>query len=268
MLRRATDIWDAYRKRIHEEFAHTCASLGSLPQAAHDAHKDMISKTTILALAYAGDGDSRGAVIACDGLVSSHYQKVIVNENKIDQLDIRSAMATCGYAAPSMQAARYLRALFRIAKLLDKQELSAKGKAQQVNDLVGRYFSYEDYFFLPIFVAYDLVRKRARLFDIWGGGGYRELNDCYANGCGGEAALRVLKEGWDKDLTRNEAVDLAVRAIHAAAHETHGANEPQYVFCVTQKGLAQIQRPLIQRKLDRVRKTCKRCREERQGGVV
>lgn len=262
------DAFEAYLEKARSAFGRLCASLHATSPDAQKTCKAVISNTTILALTCTGRGNARDAIIACDGLTSVGYEKYIINTDKIDQLDRHSAMASCGYAAPAMQATRYLRALFRIAKLLDKKDLSAKGKARQVNNLVGEYFSYQDYYFLPIFLSYDTAQHRARIFDIWGGGGYKEWENYYANGCGGDAALAELERHWTERLSRKDAIHLAIRAVHQAAHKTHGANEPQYVRILTAQGLEDVPRSAIQRTLDGIRKKCKRCKEDKQGGIV
>ena len=64
-------------------------------------------------------------------------------------------------------------------------------------------------------------------FDVTGGK-YEEI-DFQAQGSGGVHARNWIKSQWRPDLTRDEAVDLALRALFAAADEDAATGGPDLV---------------------------------------
>ena len=66
---------------------------------------------------------------------------------------------------------------------------------------------------VPIFAGYDLRREIGRLWDYDATGGRYEERDHVATGSGSLHAGTVVKVGFRVDLTRDEAVDLAAKAL-------------------------------------------------------
>jgi len=72
---------------------------------------------------------------------------------------------------------------------------------------------------VPLFAGYDSRRERGRVFSFdLTGGKYEEL-DFQANGSGGVHARNWIKAQWTEDIDRDACVDLALRALFAAADE-------------------------------------------------
>ena len=72
---------------------------------------------------------------------------------------------------------------------------------------------------VPLFAGFDTRRKTGRLwkFDITGG--RYEETEFDATGSGGLYARESLKHGWGRNLSRDQAVKIAVGALTAAADE-------------------------------------------------
>ena len=242
-------------------------SLKKLSKNDLDEINKITTRTTILAMRCDAEAS---LVVACDGLASSGWgQKYRTNSDKIDMLDEFSAIASCGFASPPQQATPMLRRIFGTHDCIEGRELSVDGKLHLV-DLVTEWFCDVGLYFYPIFAAFDHKANRGRIFDLWGpGGGHDEKERYYANGSGGDTAFTILQNGYHLVRSTDDAVRLAIYAIHRAAHRVNSANEPQHIKIVRANGYERIFSGQIQKELDNIRKNdCPVCREEREGGVV
>ena len=82
---------------------------------------------------------------------------------------------------------------------------------------------------VPLFAGYDERRGRGRVFSYDVTGGKYEEADFQANGSGGVHARNWIKAQWREDIDRDEAVDLALRALFAAADEDAATGGPDLV---------------------------------------
>jgi proteasome beta subunit len=82
---------------------------------------------------------------------------------------------------------------------------------------------------VPLFAGYDLRRNTGRIYSYDPTGGRYEETDFHADGSGGRDARTTVKLGWRPDLSRDEAVELAVRALWHAADEDSATGGPDAV---------------------------------------
>jgi proteasome beta subunit len=68
-----------------------------------------------------------------------------------------------------------------------------------------------------------------RIFSYDVTGGHYEEADHAATGSGGRDARTTIKLGWRADLGRDEAIELAVRALYEAADEDSATGGPDLV---------------------------------------
>jgi proteasome beta subunit len=82
---------------------------------------------------------------------------------------------------------------------------------------------------VPLYAGYDLRRREGRIFTYDVTGGHFEEADHAATGSGGRDARTTIKLGWRPDLRRDEAIELAVRALYEAADEDAATGGPDVV---------------------------------------
>ena len=82
---------------------------------------------------------------------------------------------------------------------------------------------------VPLFAGFDERRRRGRVFSFDVTGGKYEELDFQANGSGGVHARNWIKSQWREDLSRADTVDLALRALFAAADEDAATGGPDLV---------------------------------------
>jgi proteasome beta subunit len=79
---------------------------------------------------------------------------------------------------------------------------------------------------VPLFAGYDERRGRGRVFSYDVSGGKYEESDFQTNGSGGVHARNWIKALWRESMSRDEVIDLSLRALFAAADEDVATGGP------------------------------------------
>ena len=82
---------------------------------------------------------------------------------------------------------------------------------------------------VPLFAGFDARRNVGRVFSYDATGGKYEEADFQTNGSGGVHARNWIKAFWRDDMSRDEVVDLALRALFAAADEDAATGGPDLI---------------------------------------
>ena len=114
---------------------------------------------------------------------------------------------------------------------IEGEILSLEGKANQLGQLVRSNLpaAMQGFVVVPLFAGYDDRRGRGRVFSYDVTGGKYEEADFQTNGSGGVHARNWIKAIWQEGMTRDDTVDLALRALFAAADEDTATGGPDLV---------------------------------------
>ena len=114
---------------------------------------------------------------------------------------------------------------------MEGQALSLEGKANQLSQMVrsNLAMAMQGFVVVPLFAGFDLRRGVGRIYSYDATGGRYEETDFHADGSGGRDARTTVKLGWHPDLSRDDAVELAVRALWNAADEDSATGGPDSV---------------------------------------
>lgn len=80
----------------------------------------------------------------------------------------------------------------------------------------------------------------AHLYDIYPDGSITEIDDFIASGSGGSFAFGVFDSQYKKDLTEDEAVDLAIKAVNSALQRDSASGDGIDVFVINKKGVKKV----------------------------
>ena len=192
----------------HDVIGAGGAGGGADPEAVHG--------TTVLALRYAS-----GVVMVGDRRATAGSQIAQRRIEKVYPADARSGIAIAGAAGPAIEMVRLFQVQLEHYEKIEGEPLSLEGKANQLSQIVRANLgaALQGFIVIPLFAGFDERRDRGRVFSFDVTGGKYEETDFQANGSGGVHARNWVKAGWREDLTEDEAVDLALRALFAAADE-------------------------------------------------
>ncbi len=182
--------------------------------------------TTCVALRYDGGVVMAGDRRATAGNLISHRSM-----DKVVQADRHSAVAIAGAAGPAMEMVKLFQLQLEHYEKVEGAPLSLEGKANQLSAMVRGNLpaALQGMMVVPIFAGYDLRREAGRLWDFDATGGRYEERDHVSTGSGSLHASTVIKVHFASDLSRDDAVQLACRALWEAADADSATGGPDLV---------------------------------------
>jgi proteasome beta subunit len=172
--------------------------------------------TTVLAMKF----DS-GVLVAGDRLATAGHSVASRDVVKVFATDGYSLMAISGAAGPSIEMARILSVELEHYEKIEGEALELEGKANKLSQMIRQNLpaAMQGLAVVPLFAGYDVRHKAGRLWKYDITGGRYEETEFDATGSGGLYARESLKHGWNASISREDAVNLAVTALTAAADE-------------------------------------------------
>jgi proteasome beta subunit len=182
--------------------------------------------TTVVALRFAG-----GIVMAGDRRATEGHSIAHRAMEKVFPADRWSAVAIAGAAGPAVEMVRLFQVQLEHYEKVEGLSLSLEGKANQLAQMVRSHLpmAMQGLVVVPLFAGYDQQRATGRIYTYDVTGGHYEETDFQATGSGGRDARNTVKLGYRDDMTRDEAVELAIEALFEAADEDAGTGGPDLV---------------------------------------
>jgi proteasome beta subunit len=179
--------------------------------------------TTCVALRYVDGVVMAGDRRATSGNLISHRAM-----EKVVQADMYSGVAIAGAAGPAMEMIRLFQLQLEHYEKVEGSHLSLEGKANQLSMMVRGNLpsAMQGLVVVPLFAGYDLRRMQGRLWAYDVTGGRYEERDYVAVGSGSLQAGTVVKVGYRTGLSRDDAINLAVRSLWEAADADSATGGP------------------------------------------
>jgi proteasome beta subunit len=207
--------------------------------------------TTVLAMRF-----NDGVLMAGDRLATEGHRVASRDLQKVYPTDAHSLVAIAGAAGPAIEMARMLRIELEHYEKIEGEPLELEGKANKLSQMVRANLpaAMQGLVVVPIFAGYDRRRRVGRLWKYDVTGGRYEEAEFEASGSGSLYARESLKKAWRPDLTRAEALVLALQALTDASDEdraTGGVDLVRGIFPVifhcTAEGSFEFPREEIER---------------------
>jgi proteasome beta subunit len=189
-------------------------------------HVEVTHGTTVLAIRYA-----EGVVMAGDRRATAGYTIASRRIDKVFAADDFSGVAIAGAAGPAVEMVRLFQVQLEHYEKIEGETLSLEGKANQLAQMVRGNLpaAMQGFAVIPLFAGYDDRRDRGRVFSYDVTGGKYEEADFQTNGSGGVHARNWIKAIWSEGMSRDDTVDLALKALFAAADEDSATGGPDLV---------------------------------------
>src|SRR5215204_3384713 len=184
---------------------------------------DVPHATTCVAVLYADGVVMAGDRRATSGNLISHRSM-----EKVVEADTYSGVAIAGAAGPAMEMIRLFQLQLEHYEKVEGSHLSLEGKANQLSMMVRGNLpaAMQGLVVVPLFAGYDLRRMQGRLWAYDVTGGRYEEREYVATGSGSLHAGTVIKVGYRTGLSRDDAIDLAVRGLWEAADADSATGGP------------------------------------------
>jgi proteasome beta subunit len=182
--------------------------------------------TTVLAIRYAD-----GVVIAGDRRATAGYTIASRRIEKVFPADDYSGVAIAGAAGPAVEMVKLFQTQLEHYEKVQGDALSLEGKANQLGQLVRANLpaAMSGFVVVPLFAGYDEARQSGRVFSYDVTGGRYEEIDFQAQGSGSIHARNWIKAGWRERMPADDAIDLAIKSLFAAADEDTATGGPDLV---------------------------------------
>jgi len=195
-------------------------------QGRPGGHVAVPQATTVLAIKY-----REGVIIAGDRRATEGFQIADRRIEKVFKIDEWSAMAIAGAAGPCLEMAKLFQTELEHYEKLEGMPLSCEGKANKLGQMVKANLpmAFQGLVVMPLYVGYDLKRAEGRIFKYDLAGGRYEESDYHAIGSGGKDARNTMREHFQRHLSEEEALKLALTALYNAADDDVGTGGPDLV---------------------------------------
>ena len=187
---------------------------------------DITHATTVVAIRSAD-----GVVMAGDRRATAGVAIANRRIEKVYAADEHSGVAIAGAAGPAVEMTKLFQVQLEHYEKVQGDVLSLEGKANQLGLLVRANLpaAMQGFAVVPLFAGFDTARDRGRVFSYDVTGGRYEEADFQTQGSGSVHARNWIKSAWREDLTADEAVQIAIRALFAAADEDVATGGPDLV---------------------------------------
>ena len=179
--------------------------------------------TTVLGLKFAD-----GIVVAGDRRATSGNLIADAKMRKVFAADEFSAIAIAGAAGQAVELVKLFQLELEHYEKITGDRLSLEGKANRLAQMIRSNFpmAMQGLVVVPLFGGYDERLAQGRIFYYDATGGRWEEDDYQTTGSGGLPAKNSLKKRWRLDLSRDEAIRVAVEALVDAAEDDAATGGP------------------------------------------
>jgi proteasome beta subunit len=167
---------------------------------------------------------------------------------KLYKIDQHIALATAGLVGDLQVLARYMNAEANLYRLKRNMRMPLKSAATLMSNILNQRKFYP-YFVQLIIAGYDNTGGHVYSLDAAGGA----IPDRYtAGGSGSPFVYGVLEDNYRDDLSVEEGVDIAVRAITAATSRDSASGGMIDVAVITEKEFREIPEGEIKKRMEKL----------------
>ncbi len=169
---------------------------------------------------------------------------------KLYKIDEHLALATAGLVGDLQVLARYLNAEANLYRLKRTVRMPVKSAATLMSNIMNQR-KFAPYYVQLILGGYDNTGGYVYSLDAAGGA----IPDKYtAGGSGSPYVFGVLEDNYRDDMTADEGIDLAVRAITAAKNRDSASGGMISVAVITKEGFKEVPKEEIKKRMDKLAK--------------
>ena len=191
-----------------------------------------------------------GVVIATEKRATMGTLIAHKTTKKLYKIDEHMALATAGLVGDLQVLARYLNAEANLYRLKRDIKIPVSGAATLMSNILNQRKFYP-YYVQLILGGFDSTGGHVFSLDAAGGA----IPDKYtAAGSGSPYVFGVLEDNYKDDMSIEEGVNLAVRAITAAKNRDSASGGMINVAVITKDGFKEIPEEDIKKRMDKIAK--------------
>ncbi len=190
-----------------------------------EQHEESMKGTTTIGLVFTG-----GVILATEKRATMGYMIASKRAKKVYQVANRIGMTTAGGVGDAQQLARILTVECNLYQIRRSRSITVGAASTLLSNYLNqnRYFPY----YVQLLVG-GVDENGSSVYSVDAMGGATKEEEIVATGSGSPMAYGVLEDRYHKDIGRDEAIELAIRALKAAMKRDAGSGEGIHVVVIT-----------------------------------
>lgn len=169
---------------------------------------------------------------------------------KLYKIDEHLALCTAGLVGDLQTLARYLNAEANLYRLKRDSKMPVKSAATLMSNILNQRKFYP-YYVQLILAGYDSTGGYVYSLDAAGGA----IPDKYTSGGSGSPyVFGVLEDLYKDDITCDEGIDIAIRAIHAAKSRDSASGGLTNIAVISKDGFKELSQDDIKKRFEKLKK--------------
>lgn len=171
-----------------------------------------------------------GVVLATEKRATMGFMIASKRAKKVYQIADRIGMTTAGGVGDAQQLARIMTVECRLFQMRRAKPITVGAASTLLSNYLNqnRYYPY----YVQLLVG-GVDRTGSSVYSVDAMGGATREDDIVATGSGSPMAYGVLEDRYRRDMSEDEAIDLAVRALKSAMRRDAGSGEGVHVVVIT-----------------------------------
>lgn len=208
--------------------------------------QESMKGTTTIGLVF-----SSGVVLATEKRATMGYMIASKKAKKVYQVADRIGMTTAGGVGDAQQLARILTVECNLYQIRRSRPITVGATATLLSNYLNqnRYFPY----YVQLLVG-GIDEHGPSVYSVDAMGGATKEMEVVATGSGSPMAYGVLEDRFVINMTRDEAIDLAIRALKSAMKRDAGSGEGIQIVVITKEKYEELSEEQLQNYLGKTPK--------------
>lgn len=197
-----------------------------------EQYQESMKGTTTIGLVF-----SSGVVLATEKRATMGYMIASKKAKKVYQVADRIGMTTAGGVGDAQQLARILTVECNLYQIRRSRPITVGATATLLSNYLNqnRYFPY----YVQLLVG-GIDENGPSVYSVDAMGGATKEEEIVSTGSGSPMAYGVLEDRFVPGMNRDEAIDLAVRALKSAMKRDAGSGEGIHIVVITKESYEEL----------------------------
>ncbi len=157
---------------------------------------------------------------------------------KVFKIDDNLGLTTAGLVGDAQLLARYIKAEVELYRLKRGMAISVKSGSTLLANILHRGGGAQGYFYVGLIMG-GVDSTGGHVYGIDAAGG--SIRDDYVSvGSGSLFAYGVLEDNYEKNMSMEQTVELAMRALNAAMKRDSASGDGMAIVCISDEGYKEM----------------------------
>lgn len=188
-----------------------------------------------------------GVVLATESRATMGYFIASKDAKKVYQIDDLIGMTTAGSVGDAQRLVKTMQVEAKLYRMRRQEGMTVRGTAS----LLANILAYNRYFpFMVQLLIGGVDKNGPGMYSLDALGGQLEEKKAVATGSGSPFAYGILEDRYEENMTIDDGIDLAVRALHNVMKRDSASGNGIKVVKITAEGFFEVEDSIIKEKRD------------------